>query len=421
MYLNYRYRLVPTKRQHRALEDILESQRQLYNAALEERIDAYRKAGITRTYIDQTRALTEWRQSDRDAAALPVTLQRATLKRLDNAYNNFFRRIKKGEIPGFPRFRGSGWFHSFGFREFSPRVGVSLRGEKIRFKGMPGGLRVHFHRALPLDCAVVGCTLRRDCKGWSVIFGVKVPTPPERGCVRAVGIDLGITTFATLSDGQVIPSLRAARKAQRALRLAQRAFRRKERNSKNRTKARLVQSRCHASITRCRIDHAHKASAFIARNYEVIAVEALQIKGLARGGNLAHDIRDASWSRFLSMLRYKAERAGARLIEVNPRNTSQECSRCGAMVAKQLAERWHNCPLCGLSLDRDLNAAKNILNRAGVGPGLQNVAGCGKRADGNLSECRPMYASGDWGETPDPSTVLLPSAIKRKGADVGRP
>ena len=127
MIVTYRFRLLPSKRQHRALEQILESQRQLYNAALEERIDAYRKAGVTRTYIDQTKALTEWRQSDPDASAIPVALQRATLKRLDEAYRGFFRRAKNGGKAGFPRFRGKGWFDSFGFRRCGSRH-IDLRG-----------------------------------------------------------------------------------------------------------------------------------------------------------------------------------------------------------------------------------------------------------------------------------------------------
>src|SRR6185436_19477959 len=167
MILTYRYRLLPTKRQHRALETILESQRQLYNAALEERIEAYRKAGVTRTYFDQTKALTERRQSDPEASSVPAILQRATLKRLDEAYKAFFRRVKKGGKPGFPRFRGKGWFDSFGFREFS---GITLRQGRLRFKGMPGSLRVHPHRPMPPEGIVKGCTLRRDAKGWAVGF-----------------------------------------------------------------------------------------------------------------------------------------------------------------------------------------------------------------------------------------------------------
>src|SRR5712664_3651901 len=155
MILTYRYRLLPTKQQHRALEAILEYQRQLYNAALEERIDAYRKANVTRTYFDQTKALTEWRQDDPEGSALPVNLQRATLKRLDEAYKGFFRRVKSGGKPGFPRFRGKGWFDSFGFREFS---GITLTANRIRFKGMPGTLRIHLHRQMPHEALIRSCT-----------------------------------------------------------------------------------------------------------------------------------------------------------------------------------------------------------------------------------------------------------------------
>src|ERR1700682_4613041 len=151
MILTYRYRLLPTKQQHRALEAILESQRQLYNAALEERIDAYRKANVTRTYFDQTKALTEWRHDDTEAAALPANLQRATLKRLDEAYKGFFRRVKSGAKAGFPRFRGKGWFDSFGFREF---VGITFKDARLRFQSLPGSLRVHWHRELPAGASI---------------------------------------------------------------------------------------------------------------------------------------------------------------------------------------------------------------------------------------------------------------------------
>jgi putative transposase len=380
MYLTYRYRLLPTRRQHRALEAILESQRQLYNAALEERIDAYRKAGILRTYVDQTRALTEWRHCDRDAASLPCTLQRATLKRLDEAYRGFFRRVKKGQKPGFPRFRGTGWFKSFGFRVFEA---ISFKGNKLRFKGMPGTLRVHVHRRLPDQAPIKRCTFRQDSKGWMVGFELELPATPLRGEARAVGIDLGITSFAVLSDGNVIPSLRAARKAERRLRVAHRSLSRKRPGSISRRKARREFSRCHAITARSRAEHLHQASASLVRSYDVIVVESLQLQGLARS-TLAKDICDASWAKFISMLKYKAERAGVRLIKVDPRNTTQDCSRCGVKVPKQLGDRQHECPHCGLSIDRDLNAARNVLNRAGVGPGLQNVADCGMRAGGNL-------------------------------------
>ena len=382
MILTYRYRLLPTKQQHRALEAILESQRQLYNAALEERIDAYRKANVTRTYFDQTKALTEWRQDDTDASALPVVLQRATLKRLDEAYKGLFRRVKSGDKPGFPRFRGKGWFNSFGFREF---CGVSMQAGQLRFKGMPGALRVHLHRPIPAEAVIRSCVFRRDVKGWTVGFAAALLTPPLRRGARAVGVDLGITTFAALSDGAVIPSLRAARMAERRLRTAQRARARKKRGSKGRGKARIGVRRCHAATVRRRANQLHQASARLVRDYDVIAIEALLVKGLARS-SLAKDVHDASWAKFISFLRYKAEKAGTRLIEVDPRNTTQDCSGCGARVPKELHNRLHECPHCRLSIDRDLNAARNILHRAGVSPGLRNVAGCGMRAGGNLSK-----------------------------------
>ncbi|MEO7744352.1 MAG: transposase, partial [Usitatibacter sp.] len=165
--------------------------------------------------------------------------------------------------------------------------------------------------------------------------------------------------------------------------VAQRALARKKRGSGGRREARNTVARCHAAVARQRTDHLHQASARLVRDYDAIAVEKLNIEGLARGV-LAKDVHDASWARFIAMLRYKAERAGVRLIEVDPRNTTQDCSGCGMHVPKGLGDRRHACPHCGLTIDRDLNAARNILNRAGVGPDLRNVAGCGMRAGENL-------------------------------------
>jgi putative transposase len=366
MIITYRYRLLPTLRQYRALEAILESQRQLYNAALEERIEAYRKAGVTRTYFDQTKALTEWRREDPDAVALPLNVQRATLKRLDEAYKGFFRRVKRGGKAGFPRFRGKGWFDSFGFREFE---GVTLREGRLRFKGLPGALRVHMHRPMPPDSVVRSCTVRRDAKAWMVGFAVDIPTAPLREGVRTVGVDLGISKFAALSDGCVIPSLKAARRAQRHLRTAQRTLARKTRGSQGRRKARARVRRCHAATARRRANHLHQASARLVRDYDAIAIEALQIKALARSA-LAKDVHDASWARFISMLRYKAERAGTRLIEVDPRNTTQDCSTCGKKVPKELGDRRHECPHCGLSIDSGPQCREEHHGPGRSGPGL---------------------------------------------------
>ena len=379
--LTYKYRVLPNKRQHRALEGILESQRQLYNAALQERTDAYRKAGISRSYYDQCCALTTWRREDPEARIPPANLQRHTLKRVDTACVGFMGRVRRGERPGFPRFQGFGRFKSFGFRQFS---GITLKGRRLRFRGLPGGLRVHFHRPLPCGGPIKECIFRRQSNGWFVAFAVEVPVAPIRPAVRVVGMDLGISgRLAVLSDGGLIPGLRAARRGERRLRVAERALSRKQRGSKRRTKARVQLARCHAQIARRRSNHLNAASTRLIRDYDVIVHEAVNLRGLLRS-DFARDLYDASWGSFIGMLRYKAEKAGARIIEVDGRNTTQDCSNCGVRVPKNIHVRVHHCPSCGLTMDRDLNAARNVLHRAGVSPGLPNVVECGMRAGGNL-------------------------------------
>ena len=237
---------------------------------------------------------------------------------------------------------------------------------------------------LPEGSPIRSCVFCRTVKGWKVGFAVDVPIALPRPSARAVGVDLGISILAALSDGGFIPSLRAARRSERQLRRANRALARTTRSSRGRRKKRLALARCHAKAARARRDYLHKAGARPVRDYDVIAVEKLNVKALARGA-LAKDVHDVSWAKFISMLRYKAECAGSRLIEVDPRDTSQDCSDCGIKVAKGLRDRLHECNHCGLVIDRDLNAARNILHRAGVGPGLLNVADRGMRAGGNLA------------------------------------
>jgi putative transposase len=366
MNLTYRYRLLPSKAQHRALTAICEAQRLLYNAALEERIDCYRKTGKGITYADQSKSLTECRMSLPDMAALPANLQRWTLRRLDDAYQAFFRRLKaRSGKAGFPRFRGHNWWDSFGFAEFS---GIRFDGKRLRFKGLPSGVKVHLCRPLPPAADIRSCVFKRDHKGWSVSFIVAVEAPERRAVATTVGIDLGLTTFAYQSDGVVIPPPRVARHAEKEMRRRQRALARCKRGSKRRRKVKVQLAALHAKIVNTRTTWLHQQSARIARSYDLIAVEDLNVSGMMKHPTLARTIADASWSKFLDMLRYKAERAGATFISVNPRNTSQTCSGCGELVPKSLAVRTHSCPHCGLVIDRDWNAAKNIL-RAGLPAG----------------------------------------------------
>lgn len=301
---------------------------------------------------------------------LPVALQRWTLKRLDDAFAGFFRRIKtNNRKAGFPRFRGKGWWSGFGFNQFS---GIRFDGKRLRFKGMTSGLKVHLCRPLPYGANIRSCSFTRDYKGWNVCFQIEVDTPEKKAVATAVGIDLGLTAFAYQSDGVAIPAPQFARRTERELRRRQRALTRCKRGSRNRTKAKERIIRLHGKIVNQRTTWLHQQSARIANSYDFIAVEDLKVANMVRS-NLARSISDAAWSTFTQMLSYKAERAGGTFVKVDPRRTSQECSGCGVIVKKDLSERVHSCPECGLVLDRDHNASLNILHRAGNGPGADNV------------------------------------------------
>lgn len=380
MHLTFKYRLLPSRAQHTALSRILEDQRQLYNAALQERIECYRKTGVGRSCIDQQKALTEWRNADSDARSVPLNIQRWTLKRLDNAYRAFFDRIKSRNGSGYPRYRGKGWWNSFGFREFK---GISIARNRIRFDGLPGSLRLNLHRPLPPG-RPLSCVFTHDAKGWAVCFQVKVSCSPEgRSRKSAVGIDLGIKTLVALSNGTLIPNPRPSRRAAKELRRRQRALARCGMGSKRRRKVKAQVTRLHANVRNARVTALHQISSRLVKEYDVIAVEALNTRGLMRS-ILSRDVQDASWGQFRKLLRYKAERAGAHFIEVDPKFTSQTCPCCGNIATKPLAERTHRCD-CGCVLDRDVAAAQVILKRAVVGPWAHNVAGYGERVTGKLN------------------------------------
>lgn len=381
MVITYKYRLLPTKRQYAALSAICEAQRQLYNAALAERIDCYRKTGKTLTYIGQAMELRECRAALPEMAALPANLQRGTLRRLDAAFQGFFSRVKRGDRPGFPRFKGKHFFHSFEFAEFS---GITFDGKRLRFRGLSGGLRVHMHRPLT-DGKICTAKIGRDSKGWFVCFIVRVENVEKVVVGSAVGADLGLKNLAHLSDGTIIPNPRVAKRAEREIRRKQRALSRCKLGSKRRRKVLAQLSAAGRHIVNSRRTYLHQASAQMVRTYDLIAIEDLNVKGLARS-MLAKSIHDASWSTFIDMIAYKAERAGKYLIKVDARHTTQACSSCGAIVPKTLAVRTHDCPHCGLLMDRDENAAHNVLRKGVLALEALNVAHTwGERAPGNIT------------------------------------
>jgi putative transposase len=343
-----------------------------HNAAVEERIDCYRKTGETRTYIDPCKALTQCRHELTDTGELPVNLQRWTLKWLDDAFQGFFRRLKgRSGKAGFPRFRGNGRWKAFGLAEFS---GIRFDGKRLRFTGIPGGLKLHLHHPLAHGADIRTCVLRRDGRSWFICLHIAVEATEKHAVAAAVGVDLGLKVFAYCSDNVVIPNPRMAQRAENELRRRQRALSRCKRGSHRRHKVRAQVARLHYKITRTRNTWLHQQSAALVKRADLIAVEDLKVSNMVRHPTLARSISDASWSRFVSMLDYKVEKTGGHLIRVDPRNTSQKCSGCGEPVPKALAVRTHVCPSCGLVIDRDHNASLNTL-RAGIGAGALNVIG----------------------------------------------
>jgi len=303
---------------------------------------------------------------------LPVNLQRWTLKRLDDAFQGFFRRLKvRSAKAGFPRFRGKARWEAFGFAEFS---GIRFDGKRLHFAGMPGGLKLHLHRPLPDDADIRACVFRRDGRGWHVCLQIAVAAAEKRSVSSAVGVDLGLKVFAYCSDNVVIPIPRIAQRAEQELRRRQRALARCKRGSNRRHKMRARVAKVHRKNANTRNTWLHQQSAALVKRADLIAVEDLKVSNMVRHPTFARSISDAAWSRFVSMLDYKAEKAGSYLIRVDPRNTSQKCSGCGELVSKSLAVRTHACPSCGLLIDRDHNASLNIL-RAGIGAGALNVIG----------------------------------------------
>ncbi len=354
MRKTFKYRLYPNATQMLALEYQLAEARHLYNGALQERRDAWRMQRVSCNYYGQANQLKEIR----DAGHLGLTNYSAcqgVLRRVDKAFQAFFRRVKAGQKAGFPRFKSHRHYHSYTFPSYGD--GCKLRDNGRLYVQGVGEVKAKLHR--PLDSQVKTMTLKRQCGKWYVCFSVEAIAQPLPSTGQAVGIDLGLTHFAVLSDGAEIANPRHYRKGHAGLRRAQRKVARRKRGSNRRRKAVRELQGVHAHMRNQRSDFHHRASRQIVNTYDLIAVEDLNIKGLA-GGMLANSVHDAGWGEFLAKLDYKAESAGRRLVRVNPNGTSQRCI-CGAAVPKTLSQRWHQCIECGLSVSRDHASALEIL------------------------------------------------------------
>lgn len=354
----FQYRATMNERTEAACENVLERCRELYNAALEQRIMVYEQTAHTFGFYEQNRDLTLLRSTDPRYAGIDAQCLANVLRRLDLGFQSFFRRVKAGRDAGFPRFRGRNRYDSFTLRQ----TGWKIEGRYLHLSRV-GRLKLFLSR--PIEGRIKTVTVRKTATGkWFVSFSCdEVPERVLPSTGKTVGIDVGISSFATDSDGGVVDNPLFLKRSLSELRRKQRRLARCKYGSRRRSKAKRVVARQYEKVASQRRDFLHKVANFYVLNYDRISVEDLNVAGMMKNRHLARSIADSSWYTFLTMLSYKAEEAGREAVKVNARGTSQICSSCGEDVPKKLSQRIHACPHCGVVLDRDLNAALNILRR----------------------------------------------------------
>lgn len=381
----YKFRMRPTAGQHLRLQACLDAHRELYNAALAERRDAWRRCRHSVSYGAQSAQLKEIRAVRTDVAVWSFSSQQATLRRLNKAVAGFFRRVKAGETPGYPRFKAA---HRFDSVEW-PRDGDGCRWKpdtsRVYLQGV-GEVKVTAHR--PVEGQVKTVSVKREARKWYLVLSCDdVPTRPREPSGRAAGVDVGIADFAVTSDGEHIANPRWGRAAAGRLEAAQRRLAGKQRGSNNRRAARETVAARHRKIANQRRDFHHKAARALVGDYDVLFVEDLDVKNMVRRAKprpdpeqpgvflpngqaaksgLNRSISDAGWAQFRSILHAKAEEAGRTVIGVDPRHTSDRCEACGHQTKEnRVSQAVFRCRACGHEAHADEHAARNIL-RAGL-------------------------------------------------------
>ena len=351
----FKFRLHPSKRQARLLQQTLDECRWLYNQLLEQRKLSYEDLAISLSKYQQLMLLPKMKLERPNLASVHSQVIQNVVDRLDKAFQGFYRRCKAGEKPGFPRFRGFDRYDSFCY----PQSGFAVMGQELKLSKI-GCIRMWMHR--PIKGTIKTCTVRKTASGhWNVTLSCEMEATPLPARKESVGIDVGIETFATLSDGVTIGNPRFFKKDERALALAHRKLSIAEKGSLERKKRRKVVARIHERVRNRRNDFCHQESRKIVERYQNICMEDLNIKKMIEGSYHAKSITDASWNQFCRFLSYKAEEAGRKVGWVNPAYTTQTCSRCGHREEKKLSERQHLCTKCGYQAGRDFNASQNIL------------------------------------------------------------
>lgn len=347
----YRYRLYPSQKQENKLFNTFNICKNIYNELLELSISVYKESNVTLNRYDFNKLLT---------GLYPEVFSQVKQNvsdRVHKAFQNFFRRVKDPSYKkkGFPRFKSR--INSITYTQ----SGFKFLSDKRLYASKIGSIPIVLHH-IPKGKVKTLTIKRNRVEQWFAIFTCEVDVKPVKNTSKKeIGIDVGITSFATTSDGVFVDNPRYLIKSEKRLKLLSRQLSRKKKGSKNRKKARHLFAKQHLKVSNQRLDFLHKLSHDLTKNNKTIVVEDLNINGMIHNHHLAKHISDASWNSFVKMLEYKVVKNGSTLTKVNPRNTSKICSNCGAIADMPLNKRVYRCDKCGFVCHRDINAAINIL------------------------------------------------------------
>ena len=351
MRKTFKYRLYPTKLQTTKMNNILEQARWVYNETLALRKNAWESEKKSISLYASQKELTNWVSQRPELKTVHGQVLQNVQVRVDLAFKAFFRRCKAGENPGYPRFKGQGWYKSITY----PQSGFRLHPDGLYLSKIDR-VKIILHR--PIQGTIKTCTVKKSPTGkWFVYLSCEVERPeplPETN--KITGIDLGLLTYVQCSDGSKINKPRFFDLEQGALAQAKR-----RENETNKPEHKTVLAKIHERIKNKREDFCHKVSKKLVDKYDFIAHEDLNIKNMLEEKEYSRSISDASWATLIQFMTYKAASAGRVVKAVDPRGTSQRCSQCGAVVYKTIKVRVHNCPHCGFKTSRDLNSALEIL------------------------------------------------------------
>jgi len=354
MKKTFKYRIYPNKEACQKANKVLELCRILYNLCLEQRKFVWQNYRKSVSSYQQKMELPSFKKFFPEFKQVPSQTLQDVVERVDRAFQNFFRRVKRGEKPGYPRFKSSRRYHSFTLKQ----CGWKLTDKKLIISKI-GSFKIILHR--PIEGDIKTITIKKTTTGkWFALFSCdNVPEKPLPKTGRKVGIDVGCNSFLATSDGDKVPNPRWFKRAEDRIKYWQKRVSARKKDSRRREKARLLLAKAHEKVANQRRDFHFKVVNWLLKNYDVICIEDMNHFTSFRAIN--RSIQDTAWFGFFNILSFKAEEAGKRVIKVPAKNTSQICSSCSRMVPKTLRDRVHRCPYCHLVIDRDINAARNIL------------------------------------------------------------